>query len=104
MLQMSPQRSLFGLNSMISSGSASSTLSYSSSRIAVALRLIDDELHAILMENGAVRQHVRELEGRVDVSHEHGAGLDRLAFRCGRMVSSSQLPVSSCRGCISAAC
>ena len=36
----------------------------------------DDKLHAILVENGAIRQHVRELELRMDVSHEHGAGLN----------------------------
>src|SRR5207248_10422080 len=37
---------------------------------------IDDELDAILVKNGAVRQHVGELEGRMDVSHEHEERLD----------------------------
>ena len=31
-----------------------------------------DKLHAIIMENGSIRQHVRELEFGMDVSHEHG--------------------------------
>src|SRR5438552_2760116 len=42
---------------------------------------IDDELDTVLVENGAVRQHVSELESRMDVSHEHAWGLDRLV-RC----------------------
>ncbi|MFO0883634.1 MAG: hypothetical protein U0894_05510 [Pirellulales bacterium] len=33
----------------------------------------DDELHSVLMQYGAVRQHVRELEFGMNVSHEHGA-------------------------------
>ena len=49
---------------------------------------INDELDAILMENGAVRQHVGELERRVDVSHEHEVGLDRR----GRSVERSSNP------------
>ena len=34
-----------------------------------------DELHAVVVQDRAVREQVRELERGVDVSHEHGVGL-----------------------------